>query len=328
METTYYSREVAIFLSTWAGAAPLALALFLFASPAMAASSDTLSARAISWDIGFNPPTEAQWVAQVSSEVAAASAAGIDVLVFPELFTWGLAPYAPKSEHPAEFIRHRVREELLPAAAAAARPDMLVVLGTYPHTEEGAKTAFNRAAVLLDGAWRFVDKLDPTPGERVGEPAIKPGYRLPIFSFRGGRAAVEVCFSLEKPEVAAALKKAGVQLVLAPSATEDEDGVARVLRAASARAVELGAAVIVAPLVGVLQDWKNVGSAAMYLPAQKGIDHRPQESPLRQTGITHDDFTIPWRALQDLRIQAPGRPETRPFLAPTDPFTVEEPAAP
>jgi predicted amidohydrolase len=306
----------------------LSLALCLAGTHAAAASSDTLSARAISWDIGFKPATEGEWVARVSSEVAAASAAGIDVLVFPELFTWGLAPYGPKDEPPAEFIRHRVREELLPAAAAAARPDMLVVLGSYPHLEKGEKSAFNRAAVLLDGAWRFVDKLDPTQGELIGEPAIKPGYRLPVFSFRGGKAAVVVCFSLEKPEVAVELKKAGVQLVLAPSATADEDGVARVLRAASARAVELGAAVIVAPLVGALEDWKNVGSAAMYLPAQKGIDHRPQESPRRQDGIAHDDFTIPWKALQELRIQGSGAPETRPFLAPTGPFTVEGTATP
>ncbi len=298
------------------------------ASPALAAYSDTHSARAISWNIGFKPATEALWVARVSSEVAAASADGVDVHIFPELSAWGLAPYAPKDEAPLEFIRQRVREELLPAAAAAARPDMLVVLGSYPHPEPGLKTAFNRAAVLLDGAWRFVDKLDPTPGELSEEPPIKPGYQLPVFSFRGGRAAVVVCFSLEKPEVAAALKKAGVELVLAPSSTEDEDGVARVLRAASGSAVELGAAVIVAPLVGALQDWKNEGSAAMYLPAQKGIDHKPQQSPLRQDGISHDDFTIPWRALLALRQQPEGRPETRPFLAPTGPFTLEEPIAP
>jgi hypothetical protein len=126
-----------------------------------------------------------------------------------------------------------------------------------------------------------------------------------------------ICFSLEMPEVSAALKNEGVQLVLGPSATVDEDGVARVLRASSARAVELVAAVLVAPLSGAQEDWKNLGSAALYLPAQEGIDHRPQESVRRKDGIAHDDFVIPWKALIDLRRQPERKPETRPFLART-----------
>ena len=58
------------------------------------------------------------------------------------------------------------------------------------------------------------------------------------------------------------------------------------------------------------------------LSAQKGIDHRPQESARRSSGIARDDFTIPWQALLDLRKQPAGKPETRPFLA-EHPFRVE-----
>jgi hypothetical protein len=86
--------------------------------------------------------------------------------------------------------------------------------------------------------------------------------------------------------------------------------------------VELGAAVLVAPLVGQLDDWKTVGSAALYLPAQKGIDHRSQESVRRTSGIARDDFVIPWQAILDLRRQPTGKPETRPFLA-EYPFRIE-----
>jgi hypothetical protein len=88
-----------------------------------------------------------------------------------------------------------------------------------------------------------------------------------------------------------------------------------VLRASAARAVELGAAVLVAPLLGTQEGWKNLGSAALYLPAQKRIDHRPQESVRRRYRIAHDDFVIPWKALLELREQPP-KPETRPFLVP------------
>lgn len=302
----------------------LLAALSVWGHAASPAPSE-LKARVVSWDVGWRPAAEADWTARVVSETKAAAADGVDVLVFPELFTWGIWAYAPKEAVPAEWVTRRVRESVLPAVKAAARPGMLVSLGTYAHQEKGATHAFNRAAVLVDGTWRFADKLDPTQGETREDPPIAPGSALPLFPFRGGTAAVAVCFSLEKPEVAAALKKEGVQLVLGPSATDDEDGVQRVLRSASARAVELGAAVLVAPLLGTQEEWSSVGSAALFLPAQKGIDSAPRIGPRRTEGIHRDDFVIPWSALLGLRTQ-PAKPETRPFLAPTPPFVIERPS--
>lgn len=282
--------------------------------PPEPAPAGSLKARVVSWDVGFRPATEAEWVERVAAEVREASAVGVDVLVFPELFAAGLTQYAP-ADRPHEFATRRMRDAVLPAVKAAAAPGMLLCLGSYAHQEPGWPHALNRSPVLLDGTWHFADKIHPTQGERVEDPPIEPGAVLPVFKFRGGSVAVLVCFSLEMPEVSAALKKEGVQLVLGPTATADEDGAARVLRSASARAVELGAAVLVAPLVGRLDDWTCVGSAALYLPAQKGIDHRPRESPRRASDISRDDFVIPWEALLALRKQPAGAPETRPFLA-------------
>jgi predicted amidohydrolase len=290
-------------------------------SDALTGPSSTLKARVVSWDVGFHPSTEDEWVERVVAEVRAASADGVDVLLFPELFAAGLAPYAA-NERAYEFITRRMRDRVLPAVSAAAGPAMLVCLGSYAHQEPGWPDAINRAPMLLGGVWHFIDKLHPTQGELVDDPPIRAGEMLPVFRFRGGNVAVVVCFSLEMPEVAAALKKENVLLVLGPTATSDEDGVARVLRSASARAVELGAAVLVAPLVGRQGDWPNVGSTALYLPAQKGIDHQPRVSVLRSSGIAHDDYTVPWSALLDLRRQPTGRPETRPFLA-EHPFRIE-----
>jgi predicted amidohydrolase len=287
---------------------------------------EKLRARIVSWDVGFKPPTEKEWIARVSEEVSEAATAQMDVLLFPELFAAGLGPYAPEVEHEAEFVTRRMNEVVLPAVKKeATRWRMLVALGSYWHQEPGWTHAYNRAPVLIDGTWHFADKLHPTPGELIGNPPpkIKPGGVLPLFRFHGGTVAVVICFSLEMPEVSASLKKEGVHLVLGPTATEDEDGVARVLRASSARAVELGAAVLAAPLVGEQDGWKNCGSAALYLPAQKGIDHHPQESARRKGGIAHDDFVIPWKALIDLRQQREPKPETRPFLTPSAPFCTE-----
>lgn len=302
---------------------PAALVILL-SLPVLAAPPavpDTLKARVVGWDLGWKPESAQAWTARAAGEVKAAADEGVDVVVFPELFAWGLAPFKPKGAAAAPYITAELEERVLPAVEAAAKPGMLVVLGSYPHQEPGWDHAFNRVPVLVDGAWRFVDKLDPTQGEVLEDPPIRAGSRLPVFPYKGGEAAVVVCFSLEKPEVSAALKARGVRLVLSPSATEDETGVARILRSASARAVELGAAVVVAPLLGEQAGWKNRGSAALYLPAQKGVADPVRESPRRSSGFSRDDFTIPWKALADLRVQ-PAKPETRPFLAPTGPFEV------
>jgi predicted amidohydrolase len=290
-------------------------------APPVVGGPGTLAARVISWDVGFRPETEAEWTARVVFEVTDARADHIDILLFPELFAAGLTPYAG-TERPCEFVTRRMRDAVLPQVRAAAGPDMLVALGSYAHQEPTWPHALNRAPLLLNGEWQFADKIHPTQGESVEDPPIKPGEVLPVFRYRDAHVAVLVCFSLEMPEVAAALKKEGVRIVLAPTATADEHGVARILRTASARAVELGAAVLVAPLVGRQGDWANVGSAALYLPAQKDIDHRPQESERRSAGIARDDFVIPWSALGALRTQPAGPPETRPFLA-DRPFRVE-----
>lgn len=291
------------------------------AEPQPEVPADALKARVVSWDVGFRPAGEAEWVERVISEARDARAANVDVLLFPELFAAGLTPYAG-AERPCEFVTRRTRSAVLPAVQQAAGAEMLVCLGSYAHQEPDWPHAFNRAPVLVGGAWHFADKIHPTQGERVEDPPIKPGTALPLFRFRGLTVAVLVCFTLEMPEVAAALKKEGVHLILAPTATEDEDGVARILRTASGRAVELGAAVLVAPLLGRQGEWANVGSAALYLPAQKGVDHRPRESVRRAEGIARDDFAIPHRALLALRSQPSGKPETRPFLA-DHPFRVE-----
>jgi predicted amidohydrolase len=307
-------RRIALLLLLVAGSAP---------ATALASPPETLRARVVSWDVGWKPRTGEEWIARVIEEVREARRDGVDVLVFPELFAWGLAPYAPKDTRPASFITHAVLSELLPSVSDAAGPEMLVVLGSYPHELAGWDHAFNRSPVLVDGRWRFVDKLDPTPGEKKEDPPIRPGHVLPLFRYRGGRVAVVICFSLEMPEVAVALKRHGVQMVLAPSSTEDEDAVARVLRSASARAVELGAAVLVAPLLGEQGGWSSTGSAALYLPAQKGIDHASRESVRRSSGFARDDFIVPWKRLLELRNPPAEEGEPRPFLAPSPPFEVE-----
>lgn len=300
----------------------LVLGLLLFAAPC-AASTDMLKARAVSWDLAERPASAKEWVALVESELASALRSGADIVVFSELFAWGLDPYKPANTEAGLFVTDTMRRDLLPRLTKLlAGKDVLVALGSYPHQEAGWKHTLNRAPVWSGGQWRFVDKLDPTQQEALEKPPVRPGSRLPVFPFRGGRAAVLICYSVEKPEVAAQLKAAGVDLLLVPSATADARGVGRILRTASSRAVELGAAVVVAPLLGAVPDWPNEGAAALYLPDQKGVERPVQESPRRSSGRARDDFEIPWSWIKGLKTQTPN-PEVRPFLAPTPKFTLD-----
>lgn len=249
---------------------------------ASAAAPETLTVRAIDWDPAWKPATETEWNARVIGEVAAAAKAGVDVVVFPERFSGG-----------------RALAILLEGVRAAAGDDRLVVLGNAPFRAAGEDRPVSRAHVLSGGAWQAVDKLDPTPAERARKPAVKPGMRLPLFRFRGGVVAVLPAHSLQKTEIAASLKKRAVNLLLVPVPAEDELGASRVARVASARAVELGAAVVTAPPAG--------SPPALHLPAQKGFELAPQAPSGR-------DFRLPWKKLLELRAVPEGSTEPKPFL--------------
>ncbi|MBI2789834.1 MAG: hypothetical protein HYX59_14255 [Elusimicrobia bacterium] len=266
---------------------PIFAALFvlLLSAPARAAIPETLTVRAVSWEPSLKSATDKDWSARVLAEVSAAAKAGADAVVFPEGFSDG-----------------RDVPGVLDAAKAAAGEDRLVVLGYAPHRNPGEDFAYGRAYILSAGAWQIMDKLDPTPAERAAKVPLKPGVRLPLFRFRGGTVSVLSASSLAKPEIAASLKKRGVQLVLVAAPAEDEEGAARLSRSAAARAVELGAAVVTAP--------PSPAAPALHLPAQKGFGLKPPPPSGR-------DFRLPWKKLLDLRVVPEGSDEPRPFLEST-----------
>ena len=251
-------------------------------SPVRAAVPESVTVRAAAWRASRAPATDAELSSRVAAEVASAAKDGADVIVFPE-----------------NFAGARDLSGILDAVKAAAGADRLVVLGNSPHRNPGDDFIYSRAYILSGGAWQVMDKLDPTPAERAAKPPVKPGMRLPLFRFNGGTVAVLPASSIVKAEVAASLKKRGVQLILVCAPEEDKEGAARLSRAAAARAVELGAAVLIAP--------PFPAAPALHLPAQKGFDLAPRSPQGR-------DYRLPWKRLLELHSpdERPGEP--RPFL--------------
>ncbi|UPT74877.1 MAG: hypothetical protein M0D55_03960 [Elusimicrobiota bacterium] len=257
------------------------------AAPAAPKPAEWLVVRAADWDSSWKPKADREWAEKLVAVVSAAAKDGVDALVFAEGFSAGRCP-----------------EDLLPSLKGAAGPDMLVALGVMPCKEKGSAVA--RTWVYSSGGWAAFDKIDPTPAERAAKPPVKPGTRLVLFRWRGGLASVLPSYSAQKPELAAALKKRGVSLLLVPVPAEDDDGWRRVTRAASARAVELGAAVVLVP---------PSAPPTLYLPAQKGFE------PALAAGAR--DVRVPWRRLLELRSPPAGSTEARPFLDPATYYQVE-----
>ncbi len=272
------------------------------ASAAEPKPPETLGVRSVSWEASRALASEGEWLEAARREVEAAVKDGAAAVVFPDRFPAGLAKFAPKKGDAAAYAARRVEDALLPMLKAAAAPGMLIVLGSYPIPAAGS-TIVHRVPVLSGEQWQWFDKIDLTPAELAAKPRGVPASRLVLYRFRGGLAAVVPGYSLQKPELAVSMKKRGVSLILSPSVAEDEADAARVLRCASGRAAELGAAVIVAAPAG----------STLFLPAQKGLEAARGDGEGRAGTWTH---VLPWKKLLDLRV-APAKPESRPFLEPS-----------
>ena len=156
---------------------------------------------------------------RLADAAARAAAAGADVVVTPELFATGYGrPFGP----PDPGLVARWQE-----IAAACR---IAVVASEPH--EGHITA---VVVRADGtvAGRYAKTHLWADDERA---AFSPGDGSPlIVELAGLRCGIVVCYDVEFPEVVRGLALAGAQVLLVPTALDDE-AVARIL--VPARAME------------------------------------------------------------------------------------------
>ena len=155
-------------------------------------------------------------VARVVDEAAAAAAAGVDVLVFPELFLHGYD--ATKDQLEATALR---RDELGACAAAAEAHELCLAV---PYCERRGSSLYNAMAVFdargalarnyrkvnLWGAWERDVFARGAPGSF--EPFDLETRSLTV------RAGCLICFDVEFPEPARHLAVAGAELLLAPTA--------------------------------------------------------------------------------------------------------------
>lgn len=220
---------------------------------------------ALTFDAGFRAASPREFGLALASRIRDSAANGARVVVAPELLWLALAQFG---EMDCRRLAERLRDEVWPEVRANLPENCLVVAGTAPWVCEATGQLRNRALIWPEA---HQDKLHLTPWE---SPLFAPGEALRLIEFHGLRVAVLICLDVEVPEVAAGLRGREIDLLLVPSATDSRCGYQRVNRCASARAVELGCAVVVTHLTGkgpVEMIDENLGAAACYLPAQTAL---------------------------------------------------------
>lgn len=224
----------------------------------------------VSYSLSHQPPTLKEWEDKLINEIQALIQDGAKIILYPELFLMGLSDYFPgELKKQYEEIASYTEKNLLPKLTSIFKgKDLLLCLGSGPRILE--EKIYNSSPIWVNDTWIFQDKIHLTPWEVD----FTAGSQINYFLFHNLRVATVICFDIEQPGLALALKRSGVDLILVPSATANKNGNLRVNRCASGRSVELGAVVITSPLVGnskcELVDHSE-GRQGFFLPSQEAV---------------------------------------------------------
>jgi predicted amidohydrolase len=212
--------------------------------------------------------------AQVEGLVDTAADYKCKLIVFPEYFTLQLLTLGD--------IRRPIPEQVVGLADEvdrfiemmsefAKRHGVYICAGTIPVRGNGEGSVHNESFLFSPrGTHGSQRKLHMTRFESE-EWFVSPGDHLRLFETDFGKVATTICYDVEFPELARVAARAGADLLLAPSCTDDRQGFLRVRYCAHARAIENQLYFIHASTVGSLPMVPavslNYGQAAILTPS-------------------------------------------------------------
>ncbi len=256
-----------------------------------------------------------QFAARVVGQVDDAKARGCQLLVWPEYFSASLMSLEDTSLPERVLIRalaQRTPRVIELMRDLASSRGLWIVAGTLPVAGESGDAVFNDSVLLgPDGEEGVQGKLHLTRWE-IENWSMSPRQRLRVFETALGRIAINVCYDVEFPELARAAARAGCQLLIVPSCTEDRAGFVRVRHCAAARAIEnqmiVAQAVTVGGLVGVESVATNEGAAAILTPSDAGFptDGVLAEGPMNESALVIGDVDL--SAIEANRVSGAVRP--------------------
>lgn len=212
--------------------------------------------------------------AQVVGLVETAADYKCKLVVFPEYFTVQLLTLGdirrPLPEQIAGLANEA--ERFVEMMSKLARQHQIYIsAGTIPVRQKGGSGVQNESFLFSPtGAYSSQSKLHMTRFESE-EWFVNPGSHLRLFETSFGKLAVTICYDVEFPELARVAARAGADLLLVPSCTDDRQGFLRVRYCAHARAIENQLYVIHSSTVGSLPMVPavslNYGQASILTPS-------------------------------------------------------------
>jgi predicted amidohydrolase len=273
--------------------------------------TNILKIAAHTFDIGVRYSSLTDFKNHLFGKISASLDAGSNMVIFPE-YTAYAASKIPAFKN-KEALAKMIWTEIFPEVMNLSKKyDAIICAGTAPNIHRDTGKFRNRAILAASGKSIESYKRCLAPWETDFESGSQPCF----FEWNNFKFANLICFDVEFPEIAAELKRYSPHFVIVPTATSDHLGIERVGRCASARAVELGAIVVVSALVGTDEAnplvAENLGKCSFYFPAQELYKN---QSAIHSPIYTNGDQSLIHTADLDLisRVKRMDS-ETKPFL--------------
>ncbi|TVP74074.1 MAG: acyltransferase [Gemmatimonadales bacterium] len=211
---------------------------------------------------------------QVEALVETAADYRSQLLVFPEYFTTQLLTLGDTRRPIDAQIRDLAaqRPRFVELMTRLARTHGIhIAAGTIPEVDPDTGKIHNDAYFISPaGKIGIQGKLHMTRFERE-EWNVSAREVLKVFDTSLGRFAIAICYDVQFPEIIRAAARAGVDVLVVPSCTDDRRGYLRVRYCAQARAIENQMYVVHSTTVGSLPAVPavslNYGQAAIYTPS-------------------------------------------------------------
>ncbi|MDP2606534.1 MAG: carbon-nitrogen hydrolase family protein [Deltaproteobacteria bacterium] len=211
---------------------------------------------------------------QVEALVETAADYDCNLLVFPEYFTVQLLTLGDVKRPIREQIRDLAQQvprfvEMM--GELAKKNHIYVAAGTIPVLDPKSDKVYNDCYFFAPtGEHGVQGKIHMTRFE-TEDWKISASTRLRVFETSFGKVAIAICYDVEFPEIARAAARAGVNILLVPSCTDDRQGMLRVRYCAQARTIENQMYVVTSHTVGSIPAVPavslNYGQAAILTPS-------------------------------------------------------------
>ena len=269
------------------------------------------------FDIGISYASVNDFKSHLLGKITASLDLGAEVVLFPEYSGYAATKISQFKTRDA--LAKLIWTEIFPEVMNLSKTyDALICAGSAPNIHRDTGKFRNRSILAASGKSIESYKRCLTPWETDFE----AGPQTCMFEWKNLKFSNLLGFDVEFPEISSELKRYSPHFVLVPTASADSMSIERISRCASARAVELGAVVIVSALVGTDEAnplvAENMGKCSFHFPSQEVFkSHSSIQTPVYTTGdqsiITNVDLDLISKVK---RMDS----ETKPFLKSVNTF--------